>query len=203
MGKDGETHQGIFDIAYLSSMPNMTVLSPMDGEELVEALNYGIAYQDGPIAVRYPRGRAFLQERKEKKPFERGRAEVLAQGDQVLFLAVGNMVETALQAAKMLDRQQIHATVVNMRFVKPWDETLVAELAPQHKLIVTMEDHVYQGGFSQMVQAFLQRKEICVPCVHINWPDRFIEHGTVQQLYERYGMTAEAVAGKVSEELQN
>ena len=66
-----------------------------------------------------------------------------------------------------------------------------------------MEDHVYQGGFSQMVQAFLQRKEICVPCVHINWPDRFIEHGTVQQLYERYGMTAEAVAGKVSEELQN
>ena len=203
VGKDGETHQGIFDIAYLSSMPNMTVLSPMDGEELVEALSYGIAYQDGPIAVRYPRGRAFLQERKEKKPFERGRAEVLAQGDQVLFLAVGNMVETALQAAKMLDRQQIHATVVNMRFVKPWDETLVAELAPQHKLIVTMEDHVYQGGFSQMVQAFLQRKEICVPCVHINWPDRFIEHGTVQQLYERYGMTAEAVAGKVSEELQN
>ena len=72
-----------------------------------------------------------MQERKEKKPFERGRAEVLAQGDQVLFLAVGNMVETALQAAKMLDRQQIHATVVNMRFVKPWDETLVAELAPQ------------------------------------------------------------------------
>lgn len=202
VGKDGETHQGIFDIAYLSSMPNMTILSPMDGEELVAALNYALQKKKGPVAIRYPRGSAFLYDKQEREPFAEGKAEVLQEGREVLILAVGNMVEKAWQAAGILAKKNRKPTIVNMRFVKPWDKELVERLAKKHRLIVTMEDHVYSGGFSEKVQAFLQTKrKHNVACLPICLPDAFIEHGEPEELYEKYGMDAWSIADTIEEKL--
>lgn len=198
VGKDGETHQGIFDISYLSSMPNMTILSPMDGADLVAALNFSLKQEEGPVAVRYPRGEAFLYEKEERPEYEMGRAEVLCEGRDVLILAVGDMVEKALEAAEILREKKIMPTIVNMRFVKPFDEELVERLAKEHRLVAAMEDNVYSGGFSQKIQAFLQEKRLRqVRCLPVCLPDAFIEHGAPEELYEKYGMDAESVAEKI------
>lgn len=202
VGRDGETHQGIFDISYLSSMPNMIILSPMDGEELVLSLNYVLRKKEGPAAIRYPRGGAFLYEGKTHEPLEEGKAEILQEGQDVLILAVGNMVEKALQAAELLGDRKIKPTIVNMRFVKPWDKELVERLVKRHRLVVTMEDHVYSGGFSEKVQAFLQTKvRKYISCLAVCLPDSFIEHGAPEELYEKYGMDAASVADAICEEL--
>lgn len=198
VGNDGETHQGIFDISYLTSMPNMTVISPMDGAEFVEALDFSLQV-DGPVAVRYPRGQAFVFEGEERKPIEYGKAELLTEGKDVLILAVGNMVEKALAATALLEKNHIHATVVNMRFVKPFDEELVRDLASKHHCVVIMEDNVKSGGFSEKIEAFLLRERMYRKCLSICFPDQFIEHGTPEEIYEKYGMDAVSVAEKVSE----
>lgn len=199
VGNDGETHQGIFDISYLNTMPNMTILSPMDGAELVEALDFALKQIQGPVAVRYPRGRAFLWEGEDREPYQYGKAEVLAWGREVLMLAVGNMVEKAWESAELLESQGIHPTIVNMRFVKPFDETLVRELAVHHRYIFTLEDNVYSGGFSEKVEAFLLEERIYHRCVPICLPDQFIEHGSPDEIYEKYGMDAASVAEKIKE----
>ncbi len=198
VGRDGETHQGIFDISYLSTMPNMTVLSPMDGEELVQALDFALD-QPGPVAVRYPRGEAYARERQGRTELEYGRAEILQRGREVLILAVGDMVGHAMEAAKILERKEIHPTLVNMRFVKPFDEELVRKLAAEHRYVVTMEDNVFSGGFSERIEAFMQRIRARVQCVPICLPDKFIEHGAPEELYRKYHMDAVSVAEKISE----
>lgn len=197
VGSDGETHQGIYDISYLTSIPHMTVISPMDADELVQALDFAVGF-DGPAAVRYPRGQAFQTERKDREPFLFGKAEVLCEGKDVLLLAVGNMVEKALAAADILKSRKIFPTIVNMRFVKPFDEELVRRLAVRHRVIVTMEDNVASGGFGEKIKAFLLQERIYHRCISVCFPDRFVEHGLPEELYEKYGMDAASVAEKVS-----
>ncbi len=197
VGSDGETHQGIYDISYLTSIPHMTVISPMDADELVQALDFAVGF-DGPAAVRYPRGQAFQMKREDREPFLFGRAEVLCEGKDVLLLAVGNMVEKALAAADILKSRKIFPTIVNMRFVKPFDEDLVRRLAVRHRVIVTMEDNVASGGFGEKIKAFLLQERIYHRCVSVCLPDRFVEHGLPEELYEKYGMDAASVAEKVS-----
>ncbi|MCI8363841.1 MAG: 1-deoxy-D-xylulose-5-phosphate synthase [Eubacterium sp.] len=221
VGRDGDTHQGIFDISYLTSIPNMTVLSPMDGRELEQCLDY--AYdQDGPVAVRYPRGDIY-EERREvifgEKPWEPGHARILMvqgrlltgneeadpgqlNGDAVLF-AVGNMVETALDAGRLLQEKNIRCTVVNMRFVKPFDEELMLALVRSHRMAVTMEDNVKNGGFGQQTEAFFVEKG-CVPELFLNCSidDCFVEHGAPEELYERLKMDAGSVAEKIERMLR-
>jgi 1-deoxy-D-xylulose-5-phosphate synthase len=204
VGRDGETHQGIYDISYLSSMPNMTVISPMDGEELVQALDFALEQEDGPVAVRYPRGEAFQYEREgdDTSGFSFAKAEILKKGRDVVILAVGNMVRKALSAAVLLEKKRIHPTVVNMRFVKPFDEELVLQLAKKNRLIVTMEDNIYSGGFAERIQAFLQaNKKGRVKCLPICFPDAFIEHGDTEELYEKYGLDAQSVAERIEQQL--
>lgn len=205
VGRDGETHQGIFDISYLTSMPNMTVVSPMDGEDLLLALDYAIHQEEGPVAVRYPRGRAYDsgRDRRFEGGYETGKAEVLTEGKDVAILAVGNMVEHACDAANMLQREGIVPTVVNMRFVKPFDESLVLSLAEKNSLFVTMEDNVYSGGFSECIQAFLQKnRKKDVECLPVCLPDAFVEHGAPSELYERYQMDAASAADRIMEKCQ-
>lgn len=221
VGRDGDTHQGIFDISYLTSIPNMTVLSPMDGRELEQCLDY--AYdQDGSVAVRYPRGDIY-EERREvifgEKPWEPGHARILMvqgrlltgneeadpgqlNGDAVLF-AVGNMVETALDAGRLLQEKNIRCTVVNMRFVKPFDEELMLALVRSHRMAVTMEDNVKNGGFGQQAEAFFVEKG-CVPELFLNCSidDCFVEHGAPEELYERLKMDAGSVAEKIERMLR-
>lgn len=199
VGNDGETHQGVFDLSYLGSMPNMTVISPMDGEELFEALDFALEKIEGPVAVRYPRGRAFEWKNGNRIPYRYGKAEILEEGRDVLILAVGNMVEKAWDAMKLLVPKGIHPTLVNMRFVKPFDEELVRELAVRHRYIVTMEDNVYSGGFSETLAAFLLREKIYHKCIPVCFPDQFIEHGLPGEIYEKYGLDGASVAKKINE----
>lgn len=198
VGSDGETHQGIFDISYLTSIPNMTVISPMDGEELVQALNCALQI-NGPVSVRYPRGQAFSWNKKERMPFQYGKAEVLTEGKDILILAVGNMVEKALETSVLLESKNLHPTIVNMRFVKPFDEDLVRQLAVRHRYIVTMEDNVRSGGFGEKIEAFLLQERIYHRCLTVCLPDKYIEHGLPEEIYEQYGMDAQTVAEKISE----
>lgn len=199
VGNDGETHQGIYDLSYLGTIPDLTVISPMDGRELVEAMDFALGQMAEPVVVRYPRGRAFSWKKEERAPYQYGKAEVLAEGKEVLMLAVGNMVEKALDACEFLASKGIHPTVVNMRFVKPFDQELVQELALHHRVIVTMEDNVYSGGFSQKIRAFLHRERIFHRCIPICFPDRFVEHGSPEEIYEKYGLDAASVAEKIKE----
>ncbi len=221
VGRDGDTHQGIFDISYLTSIPNMTVLSPMSGRELEQCLDF--AYdQDGPVAVRYPRGDIYEEGGDEiicEKPWELGRARILMErgrlleeneeadpgqikGDAVLF-AVGNMTKTALDVGRLLQEKNIYCTVVNMRFVKPFDKELLLALACSHRMVVTLEDNVKNGGFGQQVEALFMDKG-CVPESFLNCSidDCFVEHGAPEELYERLEMDAGSVAEKIEKMLR-
>lgn len=229
VGRDGDTHQGIFDISYLTSIPNMTVLSPADGTELRKSLDFAYDW-DGPVAVRYPRGAVPETETAEEvADFVYGRADIImengafcengsfcenrtcgsasehegkqagehAGGDFVIF-AVGNMVRTAIETALLLRDDGISCTVVNMRFVKPFDEVLIRELVPRHKGMVTMEDNVASGGFGQQAEAMLAEHGIYPErMLNISIHDTFVEHGAPSELYARYGMDAEHVAERM------
>ena len=173
------------------------MISPMDGAELTEVLDFALEQMDGPVAVRYPRGKAYCCEKEEREPIVYAKAELLYEGKDVLILAVGNMVSKACEVRKKLAVQGIHPTIVNMRFVKPFDEDLVRELAISHRLIVTMEDNVYTGGFSEQIQAFLLRERIYHKCLSVCFPDQFIEHGTPEELYEKYGLDAVSVSNRI------
>lgn len=213
VGRDGDTHQGIFDISYLTSIPNMTVLSPANGTELRKSLDFAYDW-DGPVAVRYPRGAVPESGNPGEVPdLEYGRASIImengprgddqareyAGGDFVIF-AVGNMVRTAVDTALLLRDEGIFCTVVNMRFVKPFDETLIKELVPRHKGMVTMEDNVAAGGFGQQAEAMLAEYGIYPERVlNISIPDTFVEHGAPAELYARYEMDAEHVADRMRE----
>ncbi len=227
VGRDGDTHQGIFDISYLTSIPNMTVLSPADGTELRKSLDFAYDW-DGPVAVRYPRGAVSEAETAEEvADFVYGRASIImengafcengsvcenqtcdsagkqagehAGGDFVIF-AVGNMVGTAIETALLLRDDGIRCTVVNMRFVKPFDEGLMRELVPRHKGMVTMEDNVAAGGFGQQAEAMLAEHGIFPErMLNISIYDTFVEHGAPAELYARYGMDAEHVAERIRE----
>lgn len=212
VGRDGDTHQGIFDLSYLTSIPNMTVLSPMDSEELKMSLDFAYDWK-GAIAIRYPRGNVFdlPDSGGVHLEFAYGRASVVmtenemcretlrgAVSGDVVFFAVGNMVQTALTAAQILKEDGIICTVVNMRFAKPFDEDLMRELVPNHHVTVTMEDNQMTGGFGQQAEAMLVESGIFPEkFLNISIKDTYVEHGTPEELYERYGMDAKSVAENV------
>ena len=200
VGRDGDTHQGIFDISYLTNIPNMTVISPMDKEELIEALDFAYDF-DGPVAVRYPRGEVY-KNTISHKTLERGKAEVLTQAEnpEIVIFAVGDMVQKALQTAGHFAGK---VTVVNMRFVKPFDRALVKELALRHDIVVTMEDSEKIGGFGQQVESCLM-EEGCIPKKFINCSvnDCFVEHGSPEELYARYEMDENWVVRQIREALE-
>ncbi len=199
VGHDGRTHQGIFDLAYLLPMPGMTVISPMDGDEMIEAFDYALEKCDGPVAIRYPRGEAFWYD-EEREPFELGKAEVLKTGKEVVIFAVGDMVKTALEVREALEPEMIRITVVNMRFVKPFDETLVKELASKHTVVVTMEDGVKKGGFGECVASILQSEGVNPKgFMTVALPDEFIPHGSTEELRRAYHVDADSVAGNIRE----
>lgn len=221
VGRDGDTHQGIFDISYLTSIPNMTVLSPMSGRELEQCLDFAYDH-NGPVAVRYPRGDIYEEGREEiicEKPWELGRAQILMvrgrlleeneeadpgqiKGDAVLF-AVGNMTKTALDVGRLLQEKNIYCTVINMRFVKPFDKELLLDLVRSHQMVATLEDNVKNGGFGQQAEALFVDKG-CVPEIFLNCSidDCFVEHGAPEELYKRLEMDARSVAEKIERMLR-
>ncbi len=200
VGQDGETHQGVFDLSYLSMIPEMTVLAPKNKWELHDMLKYAVAF-DGPIAIRYPRGTAYDGLQDFRAPVEYGKSEVLYLEKEVALLAVGSMVPVALQVKKALNAKGIPCTVVNVRFVKPMDETLFVELAKNHRLFVTMEDNAAAGGFGERFRNMLDQAGISVPTEIVAIPDAFVEHGKPDVLYRELGMDAKSVTERIRKRL--
>ena len=197
VGSDGETHQGGFDLSYLSMMPNMPFMARKNIWELSDMMKFAVAY-DGPIAIRYPRGEAYDQMKELRAPIQLGRAEVIQSGSKVAILAVGKMVENAVKVCQKLEKEYgVKATLVNMRFVKPLDEELLRQAASEHELLVTMEDNVKRGGFGQQVANYLMEQELYPHMIQVAIPDRFVEHGSVDQLFCRLGMDADSVVEKI------
>jgi 1-deoxy-D-xylulose-5-phosphate synthase len=195
VGEDGPTHHGLFDLSYLRSIPNMVVMAPKDENELRHMLATAVAHE-GPIAVRYPRGRgmgADLEKSFTLLPI--GKGEVLSHGDDLLILAVGSMVSQATCAAAVLmDHHHIEATVVNARFVKPLDDELILSLAGKIPNIITIEENALQGGFGSAVLELLSDSGINnVVVKRMGMDDRFVEHGPPDVLRDKYRMDAAAI----------
>ena len=188
-GDDGRTHHGVFDLSYLRALPNMTVMAPKDEDELRHMIATAIAWTDGPIAIRFPRGAGIgVDTSGPLHTLAVGEAETLREGSDVAILAVGSMVQTAQRAAEELAADGIEATVVNARFVKPVDEALIRSLAPSHGAIVTVEENAAMGGFGSGVLELLAREGFTVPVKVLGVPDRFFEQASQARLRELAGL---------------
>ncbi len=197
VGADGETHQGIFDLSYLSSIPNLTVLAPKNAWELGAMFDYALQ-QTGPVAIRYPRGSACRTMEMCRQEIATGEAEILHRGSQIALLAVGSMVETARQAAEQLkEKDGLDVTVVNMRFVKPLDTKVLTELAKDHELYVTLEENVRSGGFGELAAAVMEEACPQVRQLLISLPDQYIEQGTPAELKEMLELDADGIYRRV------
>jgi 1-deoxy-D-xylulose-5-phosphate synthase len=190
VGSDGPTHQGMYDIAYLRCIPNMTLMAPKDEAELQRMIVTGIEH-DGPIAMRYPRGNGYGVPLMDEgwEPLEIGKGEILRNGDDVLLLAYGSMVYPAMQTAELLREHGVEATVVNARFAKPLDTELILPLAQQIGRVVTFEEGCIDGGFGTAVLEALMEAEIMVPVKRIGVPDLLVEHATPEESKAALGLT--------------
>ncbi|WP_413379820.1 1-deoxy-D-xylulose-5-phosphate synthase [Alkalihalobacillus sp. 1P02AB] len=199
VGADGETHQGVFDIAYLRHLPNMTILMPKDENELQHMIYTAVQYNDGPIAVRYPRGNGYgIKMDQQLKTVEIGKWEVLKEGKDACILSFGTMLPVAEEASQYLESQGIHVTLVNANSAKPLDEKLLSQIAEQNIPILTLEEAALQGGFGSAVLEFYNEagyRDLTIKRMGI--PDYFIEHGSVSQLLEEIGLTANQVSEQI------
>lgn len=199
VGYDGETHHGIFDLSYLGSMPNMTILAPKNLWELSDMIKFAVDY-DGPIAVRYPRGEAYTGLKEFRAPICLGKSEVIHEGSRVALLAVGSMVKMAEEVQKQLkERMDMDAALVNARFVKPIDEELLRSFADTYELVVTLEENVKDGGFGERVLAFAEEEDLPFGVEIIALPDRFIPHGSVSYQMKQVGFMPEDICGRIEE----
>lgn len=189
VGADGETHQGNFDLSYLSMMPNMVVMAPKNARELEEMLEFAVKY-DGPCAIRYPRGKAYQGLLENQAELELGKSEVLEEGKEIAVLGVGSMVPVCQQVVQGLREDGYEPTFVNARFVKPLDTGLLDRLSRNHRLIVTVEENVKNGGYGEHVAAYM---EACHPETRVLtaaiW-DRFVPQGNVDSLRSKIGLSA-------------
>lgn len=200
VGADGETHQGVFDLSYLSQMPGMTVCSPKNKWELSDMLKFAVSH-DGPVAVRYPRGCAYTGLQEYREPVMLGKSEWIYKEDGVCILALGGMMENAEKARDILKAEGTHVSLVNARFVKPIDREMIIECAGTHSLIVTIEDNALIGGFGSQVLECLASEGIEKEVLCLGIPDRFIHQGSVDRLREELGLDPEGIAGSIRAKL--
>ena len=199
VGSDGETHQGIFDLSYLSSIPNMHICAPKNKWELSDMMKFAAAFP-APIAIRYPRGEAYDGLAQFRAPVEYGKAEMIYEEEGIALLAVGSMVKTAEGVRERLKECGLSCTLVNARFVKPMDEEMVRRLSATHRLIVTMEENVESGGFGERVRTFADEQELPGQILSITIPDEYVEHGNVELLKKEIGIDEETVTKRILEE---
>lgn len=198
VGSDGETHQGIFDLSYLSSIPNMHIMAPKNKWELSDMLKFAVAFQ-GPIALRYPRGEAYDELREYREPIQFGKAEWIYHERGIALVAVGSMVKTALAVREALTRKGFACSVINARFVKPVDTEILDETARDHRLIVTMEENVASGGFGEKVRSYLDKTHPEKKLLAIYIPDEYVDHGNVEILRREVGIDAETIGDRILE----
>lgn len=197
-GDDGPTHHGLFDIAYLRSIPGIIAMQAKDEEEFADMLWTMANHHEGPVAIRYPRGAGTgAVPKASPRLLEIGKSEVLRHGTDVALFGLGNFCEVALEAADLLEKAGIKAAVINPRWIKPLDTGTLEFFARGTRLVCTLEDHAVSGGFGSAVAEHLSDAGITTPLVRVGWPDQFIEHGSVSILREKYGMTAKATAERI------
>ena len=193
VGSDGETHQGIFDLSYLTCIPNMTVLAPKNLWELRQDLQYALTVHNGPIAIRYPRGQAYRGLKDFIEPVRYGKGELLYPGREIALLAVGSMVSTAEHIRDKLLAEGFSCTLANGRFIKPVDYELVDALAAEHAFLVTLEENVLQGGYGLQIKAHVQEAFPGVQVLNIALPDAYVEHGNVSLLRETLRIDSDSI----------
>ena len=205
VGSDGETHQGIFDLSYLTHMPNMTVMAPKNKYELRKMI-YFATNLGRPVAIRYPRGTAYEGLGEFKQAIEYGKGEVIydEKKGEVLLIALGSMVETSIKVRDMLQNHGISASVINARFASPIDKKLLDEFSSKCNLWVTLEENVKTGGFGESVSSFITDNNYNnIHLINISVPDCFIEHGDVDKLKENIGLDALSIYNKIRSNLKN
>ena len=198
VGSDGETHQGIFDLSYLSNIPNMVVMAPKHKWELADMLRFAISY-NGPIALRYPRGSAYDDYQNFRSPIEYGKSEMLYDEAEIAVLSVGHMFEEAVQVRGKLKEKGYSCTLVNARFVKPIDENILNRLCENHKLIVTIEENVQTGGYGEHVVEYVSRKNLKVRVLTLAIPDDYVEHGSIDVLRRETRLDVDSMTAKIQE----
>lgn len=199
VGSDGETHQGIFDLSFLSSIPNMHIMAPKNKWELSDMLKFAVDF-GYPIAIRYPRGTAYDGLKEYRTPIILGKAEWIYRESEIALFAVGSMVATAETVKKKLaEKGYAHCSIVNARFVKPIDEEAVRDAAKDHKLLVTMEENVLSGGYGEKVLDYVTGQKLDVQVLHIALPDDYVEHGNVELLKKEVGIDADTIAARIME----
>ncbi|AIS52385.1 1-deoxy-D-xylulose-5-phosphate synthase Dxs [Thermoanaerobacter kivui] len=196
VGEDGETHQGVFDLSFLRAVPNISIMSPKDANELVEMVKLS-RNLDFPVAIRYPRGKAGSFDVNRECNIEFGKAEVINSGEEIAIFALGRMVAKAVETRKILADFNLNPFIVNLRFVKPLDEELILDISSKVKLVVTIEDNVVAGGVGSAILELLNSKGIYKPVLRLGFPDKFIEHGDVENLFKKYGLDANSVANTI------
>ncbi len=199
VGNDGETHQGIFDLSYLTSIPNMTVMAPKNRWELERELEFALSL-NRPVAIRYPRGEAYRGLEEFDSPIEYGKGEILMKGSDIALLAVGSMVSTAEHIRDKLQKEGYDVTLANARFIKPVDLDLVEELAVSHGKIVTLEENVLRGGFGLEVTAYIHSHHPEVKVLNIALPDAYVEHGDVSLLRGKLGIDSDSIIARMKKE---
>lgn len=198
VGSDGETHQGIFDISYLSSIPNMTILAPKNKWELSDMIKYAVDF-GAPIAIRYPRGEAYAGLKDYRAPIAYGKSEWIYRESEIVLFALGSMVKTAEIVYRRLKEMGYTCSLINARFAKPLDKESLREVTAKHKLIVTLEENVINGGFGEHITEFYNEEGNPIRVLNIAIPDTYVEHGNVDILRKELGIDAETVIKRTVE----
>lgn len=203
VGADGETHQGIFDISYLRSIPNMTVMAPKNGRELTDMLHFASQFP-GPVAIRYPRGAAYQGFSDKEARVELGHAETLIEGKgqaKIALLALGSMVSTAAHIVEKMEKKGVSLSLVNARFAKPIDEKLLDRLSEEgYRKILTLEEGVFSGGFGEAVLCYMALHHQGVFVENVTLPDCYVEHGDVSALRKMLKMDSDSIIERLEEE---
>lgn len=198
VGSDGETHQGIFDVSFLSLVPGMSIMAPKNLWELQRMLEFGVTF-DGPLAIRYPRGQAYRGLKEFAAPVEYGKAEMLYEESEIALFALGSMVSTGEHVREKLKARGYACTLVNARFVKPLDTKMLDRLCRNHRLIVTMEENVLRGGMGMCATRYIHENNPQIPVIQIALPDAYVEHGNVTKLREMLGIDSDSVLRRILE----
>ena len=192
VGSDGETHQGVFDLSFLTTIPNMTVISPKNRWEMADMLRFAMDFRH-PVAIRYPRGAAYEGMRQFRAPIEYGKSEVIYEEEDIAIIFVGHMAELADSVRRSLKATGYNCSLINARFVKPLDEKLLEELAKDHELFVTIEENVITGGFGEQVMDYVSRAALDVQVRNIGISDEYVEHGNVEVLRKEVGLDRDTI----------
>lgn len=197
VGEDGETHQGLLDLSYLRSIPNMTIMAPSDENELKQMLFSALKYNDGPVAIRYPRDKVLGIEVEDYKLLPWGKSRLIKQGDDLLIIAAGSVLGPAVEATEKLFWQGIKAAVIDARFIKPLDEELIVTWAIKCKRIITIEENVLAGGFGSGIMEIMEKRGLCLPLKRLGIEDCFVSHGTRPQVLAENLLDAESIYREV------